>query len=90
VPALPGPYARIGFAYCKRMSAYPQRATLGRNALPQKVDRRPNWRVRGDFRITWRFDRRVDHELSSEPRGQRASAPLPYLRDVSRHAEAFE
>src|SRR6266571_3231931 len=38
----------------------------------------------------WRFDRRVDDELAPEPRSQRARAPLPYLRDVRRHAEALE
>jgi len=68
--------------YCKRMSAHPQRAELDGHRLREKVERRANRRVDGDFRITWRFDRRVDDESTSEPVGERTTAPLPHLRNV--------
>ena len=68
--------------YCKRMSAHPQHAELGRDRLREKVERRANRSVHGDFRITWRFDRRVDDESASEPVGESTTAPLPHLRNV--------
>src|SRR3989442_6027798 len=77
-------------AYCKCMSPNPQRATLCRKRLREQVDGATNWRVHGDFRITWRFDRRVDDKTASEPGGQRAGAPLAHLGDAGGHAEPLE
>ena len=77
----------MGCVYCKRMSAHPQRVKLGRKRLRQKVERAANRRVHGDFRITWRFDRRVDDQLAPEPLGERAGATPPYLGHLRRHAK---
>ena len=80
----------MGCAYCKRMSAHPQPVKLCGKRLRQKVDRPANRRIHGDFRITWRFDRRVDDQLAPEPYGERPGAALPYLGDFRRHAETPE
>ena len=77
-------------SYRKCMSAHPQRAKLRRERLREKVERRANRRVHGDFRITWRFDRRVDDEITSESGSHRAGAPVAHLGDAGGHAEPFE
>src|SRR2546430_17144844 len=77
-------------SYRKCMSAHPQRAKLRRERLREKVERRANRRVHGDFRITWLFDRRVDDEVTSESGSQRAGAPVTHLRDAGGHAEPLE
>jgi len=72
------------------MSRHPQRATLRRERLRDEVQRRANWRVHGNFRITWRFERRVDEEIAAEPGSQRASAALRHLRNLCDDSEALE
>ena len=85
-----GPYARIGSAYRKQMSAPPQRATLGGKRLREQIERRANRRFHGDFRVTWRFDRRFYDEIAPEPEGQGACALLPHLGDARGHAQPLE
>src|SRR2546428_8995129 len=72
------------------MSRHPQRATLCANRLRDEVERAANWRVHGDFRITWRFERRVHDELAAELRGERACTALRYLRNVRPDADTLE
>src|SRR3989442_1471567 len=72
------------------MSRHPQRATLCGNRLRDEVERAANWRVHGDFRITWRFERRVHYEIAAEPHGERSRATLRYVRNVRGDAKALE
>ena len=72
------------------MSAPPQRANLGGNWLREKVKRTPHRRIHGDFRITWRFDRRVEHQAPAESRSESPRASLPYLGDLRHNAQPLE